>query len=245
MRRGRRLAGAVFAVLAAAAAAPAAAQQYVTDDPETVDPGHVEIIAFASRTKEAGEAGGTAGLEFAVGLAPNFELGAILPIDHAGDRWTRGRVGDIEIGITWLVAHQRAGSLVPDVAFAPSLLLPTGAMSIRPGRAGLFLPIWLRKDVGAWSWAGGGGYSLNAGAGRRNSWLAATRIARRLGPRLDVGAEVYRETADSDGGRTATGLAAAATYRLSARFSIEMSAGPLWVGGERGSRIYIGLAAAF
>lgn len=246
MRRGSlRLALAAPVLLGAASAAPLHAQQYVTDDPEIVDPGHFEIIAFASRTKHAGEAGGTVGLDLAVGIARDLELSAVLPIDHEGDGWGRGRVGDIEIGLTWVVAHQREGSLVPDVAFAPSMLLPTAAMPIRPGRAGLFLPIWLRKDVGVWTWAGGGGYSLNGGARRRDSWLAAMRITRQLGTRFGIGAEIYRETADSADGQTAVGLAAAATYRLSPRYSVEMSAGPQWLGGARGSRIYVGLAAGF
>jgi hypothetical protein len=246
LRLGRlRLGVAVPALLWTATTSPVHAQQYVTDDPEIVDPGHFEVIAFASRTKEADGASGTAGLDLAVGIARNLELSAVLPIDHEGEGWGRGQVGDIEVGITWLVAHQREGSLIPDVAFAPSILLPTGAMPIRPGRAGLFLPVWLRKDVGAWVWTGGGGYSLNGGAGRRDSWLAALRVTRDLGDRLGIGAEIYCETADSDDGQTATGLAAAATYQLSPTYSVEMSAGPRWQGGVRGSRIYVGLAAGF
>jgi hypothetical protein len=231
--------------LSAATTSPLHAQQYVTDDPEIVNPGHFEVIAFALRTKEADGAGGTAGLDLAIGIAQDLELSAVLPIDHEGEGWARGRVGDIEIGITWVVAHQRERGLIPDIAFAPSILLPTGAMPIRPGRAGLFLPVWLRKDVGAWVWTGGGGYSLNGGSGRRDSWLAAMRVTRQLGERLGIGAEIYRETADSDDGQTATGLAAAATFQLSRTYSVEMSAGPLWQGGVRGSRIYVGLVAGF
>jgi hypothetical protein len=246
LQLARRCVGiAVPALLWSAATSPLHGQQYVTDDPEIVDPGHVELIAFALRTKEMGETGGTAGLDLAVGLERDLELSVLLPVDHEREGWGRGQMGDIEVGLTWVVAHQREGSLMPDIALAPSLLLPTGATPIRPGRAGFFLPVWLRKDVGAWTWAGGGGYSLNRGAGRRNSWLVAMRATRQLGERFSIGAEIYRETSDRVRGETGTGLDAAATFQLSPTYSVEMSAGPLWQGGVRGSRIYVGLAAGF
>ena len=61
-------------------AAPAfAGPPFVTDDPQPTDFGHYEIYAFTAGTATRGDIGGTAGIDFNYGAAPDLQLTAVIP----------------------------------------------------------------------------------------------------------------------------------------------------------------------
>ena len=162
----------------------------------------------------------------------------MVPLDYAREKHLHGSLGDIELGLKYRLVHQRAGSILPDIAILPTLLLPTGVPHRHVGEGGLFLPVWLQKDFGAWSWFGGGGYAINIGKARQNSWTLGTAVTRQLGERFNLGAEIYHETAETRSDQAVTGINAGFVYKISEHYGLALSGGPEWTGDQAGAAFY-------
>jgi hypothetical protein len=198
------------ALLWGAATAPAfAGPPYQTDDPDPTAYRHYEIYVFGSYDADASHAVNAQlpSLEVNYGLMPNVQFSVSVPFAGAsapGTPFTAG-VGDAEIGAK--VRFVQEGSGRPQVAFYPSVELPTGsaAAGLGNGLPRVFLPLWLQKTNGAWTYFGGGGVWHNPGPGNRDytfTGLAATRSVR---DGLAIGAELYRQSASTTGGAGETG----------------------------------------
>jgi hypothetical protein len=208
-------------------AAPAlAGPPYVTDDPEPTDLGHFEIYAFATGTGTADGTSGEGGIDFNYGAAENLQLTAVLPLG-----WNRPDVGppavslgNIELAAKYKFLHQ--GDVGVDVAFFPRLFLPAGSGDVGNRHVSLLLPLWIGHTWDKWSAFGGGGCVLNNGGGSQDFCQAGLAITNQVSPELQLGAEIYHQTADTRGGKASTGLGVGAIYDLSEHYHLLASAGP-------------------
>jgi hypothetical protein len=105
--------------------------------------------------------------------------------------------------------------------------VPTGdeQRGLGAGHPRAFLPLWLQKDVGAWSTYGGIGYGIDPGVGSRDYWFFGWQVQRQLTGRLAVGLEVVHFTADTVDGLDTTGFNLGGMYDLSANYHLLVSAG--------------------
>jgi hypothetical protein len=216
-------------VLAAAlaAATPAwAGPPYVTDDPEPTDTGRWENYVVAAGSHVPGQSTGETGVDLNHGGARDLQLSLSLPVDYDSSASPRFGFGDVRASAKYRFLHQAKGSWLPDVAAFPEIDLPTAGPGFGAGHASLFLPLWAQKDFGGWSIFGGGGYRINPGPGRKNSWFTGWAATHQVTPRLQLGAEGYRQTSAAMGEAATTAIAAGVIYRFNARFALLASGGP-------------------
>ncbi len=197
---------------------------YVTDDGEPTDLGHWEIYNFIAGVHTSGDTAGEGGFDLNYGAARDLQLTLVLPAQFANGEETGP--GAIEIAAKYRVLHQSPGSWLPDVAIFPRLFAPTTASQFGPARWNLLLPIWAQKDWGPWSLFGGGGYQINPEPGGRNFWQSGLTLTRDVTKRLNLGAEIYYQGAQTRVGRDFTGVNGGAIYKLSNHWQVLLAGGP-------------------
>jgi hypothetical protein len=240
-----RLTGLLCAGLAAALcpAEPAkAGPPYETDDPEPTETGHWEIYTFTGFEAVHGNIDGTAGLDLNYGPVKDVQLTATLPLDYSrvrGGGWRSG-AGDVEIGVKYRLADLTSKGV--SIAIFPRLFLPTSKASTRTR---LLLPVWVQKDVGRTAIFGGGGYELNPGPGNRDFWLAGAAITHEFSDAITLGGEATHQSADAVGGTSRNSLGAGAIVKLRSPFSLLVSGGPSWSGGQTSYHVYAALGLNF
>jgi hypothetical protein len=197
---------------------------YVTDDPQPTDPGHWEIYNFAEGVHTPGVTTGEAGLDLNYGAAKDIQLTLVLPASFvATDTFDVGG-GDIEAATKFKLLHQDGFGL--DVAFFPRAFIPTSGGQFGSERVNLLLPVWAERDFGKWEVFGGGGYQVNPGPGQRGFWTGGLVIARDVTDRLNLGAEIYAQTASAADAHAFAGLNLGAAWRLTPHWSLLAAAGP-------------------
>ncbi|MBA3896857.1 MAG: hypothetical protein H0X36_06930 [Sphingomonadaceae bacterium] len=218
---------------------------YFTDDPEPTDLHHCEIYAFAAGTKTDGSFDGATGLDLNYGPLPDVQLTATLPLDFSRDGSTHIGAGDVEIGVKYRF-FQREDAGVSFAVF-PRVFVPTAGRRFGSGKAGLLLPLWAQKGSGPWSVFGGGGYTINPGAGNRDFWQGGVAVTRTMTKRLSLGAEIFHQGPDADDARSYTALNFGGIYKLGGPFSILVSAGPGVAHARDGGKynVYTALALNF
>ncbi len=210
-----RTAGPFLVVAASLLAAPAfAGPPYLTDDPEATPEHTYEIYAFAENTWVKGERGGSFGVDFNYGGGKDLQLTATLPIEfeHAKGPGGTSGLGNIELAAKYKFLHQE--SFGWDVAVFPRVFLPSGS-HLGDDHASFLLPIWVGRDLGDdWSTFGGGGCAINHGGGSRNYCLAGWALTRQVTEHLQLGTELFHQSADTKGGLASTILGLGGTYDL-------------------------------
>lgn len=213
---------------------------YDTDDPEPTELHHWEIYDFAGGDRARGITEGKAGLDLNYGALPGVQLTATIPLDFETGAGTRISRGDLELGVKYrFLEREKAGF---SIAAFPRLILPTAGKGFGTGRVRALLPVWAQKDAGPWSVFGGGGYTINPGAGNRDFWLGGLAVTREIGPRLSLGAEVTRQGPDGVGAGATTTLGLGGIWALKKPFAILASAGPEWEDGRSGAGIHFYVA---
>lgn len=242
MRAPGKLIG--VAGVAMAATAAAAGPPYATDDPEPTDVGHWEIYAFAAGTQSRGSFEGATGLDLNYGPVPDVQLTATLPIAFVHDGGTSAGLGDLEVGVKYRFFHREAAGIA--FAIFPRVILPTAGRRFGTGRVRLLLPVWAQKDFGPWSLFGGGGYTINPGAGNRDFLQSGVALTRTVTEKLSLGAEITHQDAEAVGGHATTALGLGCIYRLGGPFSLLASGGPAFEHrGAIGWNVYTALALNF
>ena len=234
-----------FIALIAVPGVASAGPPYVTDDPQPTDLRHWEIYVFGAADGAHGNWDGAAGLDLNYGGLPGVQLTATLPIDvsHGGGD-TRSGAGDVELGLKYRFLHREAAGL--DVAVFPRVILPTAGHRFGTGRARVLLPVWAEKDAGLWSLFGGGGYTINPGAGNRDFWQGGIALTRTVSDRLSIGGEATLEGPDAVGAHATAGLGVGGVYRLGGPFALLVSGGPTHEHrGPTGWRGYAALGISF
>jgi len=232
-------------VLIAFSGVASAGPPYVTDDPQPTDLHHSEIYAFGAAEGAHRSWDGAAGLDLNYGAVPGIQLTATLPLDLVHDAGrTSTHAGDVELGIKYRFLHREAAGV--DIAIFPRLILPTAGHRFGTGRTQVLLPIWAEKDTGHWSLFGGGGYTINPGAGNRDFWQGGIALTREVSSHLSIGGEATLEGPDALGGHTTAGFGIGGVYRLGGPFALLASGGPIHEHhGSTGWRGYAALGLSF
>ena len=245
--RWRRCPGprAAFASLLFLSSAAWAGPPYDTDDPEPTELHHWEIYNFVSADHSDGITSGQAGLDLNYGGLPGVQLTATLPLDYETGAGTRISRGEVELGVKYRFLHREKQGF--SIAIFPRLILPTGGKGFGTGHVQTRLPVWAQKDLGSWSVFGGGGYTINPGAGNLDYWLGGLAVTRTMSKRLSLGAEISRQGPDTVGAGGVTRLGLGGIYSLKAPFSILASAGPQFEDGKAhpGYHLYLALGLNF
>ncbi len=210
-------------LVAGLCASPASAgPPYTTDDPQPTDYRHWEIYTFATGNGFRDRFEGAAGLDLNYGVLPGVQLTATLPVEFStGEDGSFAR-GAIETGVKYRFLHR--GNLA--VAIFPRLIEPPRPDGTGFGRVMIQLPLWIQRDIGPWSIFGGGGYTINPGAGNRGFGQAGIAVTRSITDRLSLGTELNWRGADVVDGRSYASLHIGGSYRLGGPVSLLLAGGP-------------------
>ncbi len=193
---------------------------YLTDDPEPTDYKHFEIYTFNSGTVTRDDTGGATGIDFNYGGAPNLQLTATVPLAFdapAGAPLTAG-FGNVELAAKYKFLTQENFGL--DVAVFPRVFLPSAASNVGDQHASYLLPIWMEKDWGPWSAFGGGGCEVNRGGDSRDFCLAGLVVTRQIVDNLQMGLEIFHQSADTRGGDATTSLGVGLRYDVNDHYHL-------------------------
>jgi hypothetical protein len=201
-------------VLALPAAPASAGPPYVSDDPEPTDYKHFEIYTFNNGTTTRSGTAGESGIDFNYGAAPDLQLTATLPgaFNQQSGGGTAVGPGNIELAAKYRFLHQNGFGL--DVSIFPRIFLPSGSNITGDNHASLLLPIWIQKDWnGGWSAFGGGGCTVSEFKVVDFCQVGGV-LNYQLLPKLQIGAELFHQTADARGTSASTSLGVGWRYDL-------------------------------
>ena len=187
---------------------------YVSDDPEPTDYKHFEIYSFSSGTATQGGISGASGIDFNYGAAPDLQLTATVPAAFGQPTGGDTSVGlsNVELAAKYRFLHQDTFGL--DVSIFPRVFLPSGSSAAGNNFASLLLPVWVEKDwSNGWSAFGGGGCVISSG-NSQNFCMTGGVLTYQLLPKLQVGTELFHQTADTAGNPATTSVGLGVRYDL-------------------------------
>jgi hypothetical protein len=187
---------------------------YVSDDPEPTDYKHFEIYSFGNGTSTNAGSSGETGIDFNYGAAPDLQLTATVPAGYVslGSGEPTFGLGNVELAAKYRFLHQDTFGW--DVAFFPRVFLPSGSGTVGDNYASLLLPVWVQKDWNdRWSVFGGGGCAVSA-QGSKDYCLAGAVLTYQLLPKLQIGVELFHQSADADGTPATSSLGVGFRYDL-------------------------------
>src|SRR6185437_16182758 len=209
----------VFAALLLAKPA-AAGPPYVSDDPEPTDYRHFEIYTFNQGTATRGGTSGESGIDFNYGAAPNLQLTATLPAGFAQTPGGGTSIGPSNVELAAKYRFLRQDTFGLDVAFFPRVFLPSGSNTIGDNRASLLLPVWVQKDwKGGWSAFGGGGCTFSE-IRAADFCQAGAVLTYQILPKLQIGAELFHQTADRQGTPATTSVGVGWRYDVNDNYHL-------------------------
>ena len=215
---------------------------FLTDDPEPVDLGHLELYLFSqgqNRSEDRSSFGPA--VEFNYGILPDTQLHIIVPYayDRPQGMQSQSGLGDTEVGIKYRFFHET--DTLPQMAMFPFVEIPTGSADKRlgSGHTRIYLPVWVQKSWGPWTTYGGYGWWRNPGDGNQDWSYAGWLVQRDLSKKLTLGVEAYHNTAMTIGGQASTGFNAGGQVNLSEEHHILFTAGRN-VTGDKQSIFYVG-----
>lgn len=199
-------------VLLAAVSSPATAgPPFITDDPEPTDTGHFENYLYVQGTRAGATTSGPAeGIEINYGALADTQLTASIPLNSNPGPGGIGVVfAPFSLGVKYRFIEEDDDGWRPQVAVFPQMQIPSGSASHSVPTTGL-LPVWMQKSFGRWTAFGGGGLTLNPGAGNRDFAIWGGALMRQMSDHLQLGAEMFGETRSSlqIGGSAAVGIGA-------------------------------------
>lgn len=216
---------------------------FLTDDPAPVELHHWEGYVFSVGDRATDSNTVTApAIELNYGVAPEMMLHLVAPVatvtDSGGGR--AAGYGDTEFGVKYRFVRETES--LPQVGVFPMVELATGdaTRGLGNGRTWYRLPVWAQKSWGPWTTYGGGGMSFNPAPGQRDYGFGGWLLQRDLGKHWTLGAELFRQGADADGGRGFTVVNAGGYYNFTDDFNLLFSVGHT-LAGERHAIFYLGL----
>jgi hypothetical protein len=193
---------------------------YQSDDPEPTDYKHYEIYTFSNGTATRDGRNGETGIDFNYGGAPNLQLTATLPVNWDSPRASGPRFGLGNIELAAKYRFLRQDTFGWDVAFFPRVFLPSPSRSVADSHGALLLPIWVQKDwSNDWSTFGGGGCVVST-KHAQDFCLAGWVVTHKVLPNLQLGVELFRQTADSAGTPASSSVGVGVTYDLNDHYHL-------------------------
>lgn len=183
---------------------------FQTDDPVPVDLHHYEFYVFgaADGTPVEIDSVGPA-FEFNWGALPRVQLHAIFPLGVAAPRNnpayapsgigpTEFGVSDMELGVK--IAFIKESKHVPQIGTFTMFEVPTGNadLGLGVGRLWTKVPIWLQKNVGRWTFDGGGGYAFVPQEGYKDYAFTGWLVKAKLSEALELGGEVFAHGSEGE-----------------------------------------------
>ncbi len=168
----------------------------MSDDPEPTDYRHFEIYTFNTGTTTQSGTDGQAGIDVNYGAAPDLQLTATLPLgfSFASSGTAQFGLSNVELAAKYRFLHEFTFGW--DVAVFPRIFLPSGSGAVGDRNASVLLPLWVQRDLGnGWTTFGGGGCQIFAGAGLQDSCMAGWVVTRQVTSNLQIGAEIFHQTA--------------------------------------------------
>jgi len=193
---------------------------FVSDDPEPTDTGHFEIYTFNNGTNTRSGTSGESGIDFNYGAAPNLQLTATVPSGYSDTMGggTQLGLGNVELAAKYRFLHQDTFGL--DVSVFPRVFLPSGSATIGDNHVSLLLPVWVQKDFSKeWSAFGGGGCTFNE-ISAADFCQAGAVLTYQLLPKLQIGGELFHQTADRQGTPASTSLGIGWRYDVSDNYHL-------------------------
>lgn len=202
---------------------------FITDDPEPVETQHWEINYAASKTWREDEASATMpGIDINYGLTSDIQL-------HAQPKYAYESSGkdkhfgidNTEVGVKYRFINQQYDNANWMVGVYPIIQFPTGdtKLGTSRGKVQTFLPIWIQRSSESWTIYGGTGYRINQDIGSKNSWFYGTTALYHLTPSLQLGGEIFHETATILGEIGLTGFNLGGIYNLTKDYRVLFSSG--------------------
>jgi hypothetical protein len=205
---------------------------YLTDEAETVEfqKWEMEFSGTLVDAKDSPNEKGVA-VEFRYGLMTDVDVFLELGYDHV----SKDKNGDDVIPALHGVADSEAGfkyrfiketCLFPQVAFAPTIGIPTGNSSkVGNGKAWYELPLWLEKNWDGWSTSGGLGVVFNDADEAKDFMFAGWKVQHDLTEQLNMGVELFYQGRDSDDSRNLTLVNLGSEYKVNDVLSLQASLG--------------------
>lgn len=225
---------------------------FATDDPEPVEYRHWEINYALSLTKvREGTSAAAPSIDINYGLLDDLQLHAQPEFTYEKEDGEAARYGvdNLELGVKYRFFDYEDEVVHWMVSVYPSLELPSADRNINSGerKVQAFLPVWFQRDSEDWTIYGGAGYHVNRGDEARNSYFVGIAAMRHITERLQLGGEVFRETAAEDGEKAAAGFNAGGKYDLSETYHLLFSAGKGLIHAATTNQFstYLGLQTTF
>jgi len=217
-------------VLAGLVSSPAlAGPPFVTDDPDPVELGHGEInIAPIGTVGGNGAAGFSPFVDANYGAAEGVQLHAAFGIAFSeSDGTVSAGYGDTELGTKLRFFNFEEDGARTEISTYPMVELPTGdaARGLGAGHLQALLPLWIEHDWGDWTSYGGVRFEYNRHGEDRNSWLVGWVLLRKVTDDLQLGGELYYQTATVFRSPDTTAFNLGGTWDLSETGHILFSAG--------------------
>lgn len=202
---------------------------FITDDPEPVAYQHWEVNTGISKTWRNGSSSAAIpSIDINYGAAPNLQLHAQPRYSYEGGNTGRHvGIDDTEIGIKYRFFDMKRGDDEFMAGIYPMYQVPTGVNRLGPdrGQGQFFLPVWVQAGNERWTAYGGVGYRINPGAGNRNSVFVGATALYQVTRTLQLGGELFHESADSVGAPGAAAFNVGGSLHLAKDLNLLFSVG--------------------
>lgn len=179
---------------------------FLTDDPEPVPYKHWEYYISTINTYQDKTWSGTMPhFETNYGMFHNMQIHLLLPLNFQDVRNQKTDFGyaDTEFGIKYRFLKETDHR--PQVGTFPILEIPTVKnREFSDGKIKIFIPVWAQKSWDKLTTYGGTGYSVNPGTGNKNSAFVGWELQYDFSKVVTLGEELYFQSADAVGGKSAT-----------------------------------------
>jgi hypothetical protein len=202
---------------------------FVTDDPEPPEYGRWEVnYALTGTLVQDGGAATLPLIDANYGVLPDLQLHIQPQLGYVRSATgTHFGLGDTEIGVKYRFIEEDEHGLTPMVSVYPLFEIPTGnqKLGLGDGVVRTFLPVWAQKTVGKWTTYGGGGIWINPGPAGKNAWFLGGVALYQVTDDLQLGGEVFLQTAEAPGGKNAPGFNLGGSYALTQDYHLLFSVG--------------------
>ena len=202
---------------------------FLTDDPVPTDYRHFEIYLYSDGVVDKGANTGTLpGLEVNYGALPNVQISAALPVGVTGPSRNQPAFGitEAEFGVKYRFIEEDESGWRPQISFYPAVQVALNRSGAGDHATHQFLPLWAQKNFGPWTTFGGAGYRINPGSDGRNSWFVGWGATRQASEQLQLGVEIYHETAEERDGKGSWGSNLGAILDFGEKYHLVGSVGP-------------------